>query len=746
MRNNKINTEDIYTYIQKGNPKSFINIAKHFDISIQNNKELTNVLSNLQKEYKIFKNNNDEYYAPILEQTRVGVLSVSNRLTFGFVDFDLEINEERSKDRDPNECVFVKNFNFNGAMHGDKVEVNVYTDKKEDGTELKNGVITKVLERGNNQIIGFIKQKNTSTYFVPTDARYKAMQYRIVSQKALPKLNDLVLCNIVKIEDRVVLIEVEKIITNEADPMVFVKCYLEEIKAPSNFPSSLDEEVKNIPLTIENEDWTGRRDLRNEMIVTIDGDDTKDFDDAITVKKLPNGNYFLGVYIADVSYYVRENTEINKEALKRGTSIYLVDRVIPMLPVELSNGICSLNPNEDRFVMACEMEIDPNGNTVNVDVFQAIIESKYRLTYREVDLFYKTGLIKEDSEPNQLEKMKHMLQEAKELSLILHDLKIKQGYIDFDINEPKIKLDEFGSVKEIIIKQRGFSEVLIEDFMVRANETVAKFLYDNKLPVLYRVHELPDEDKLESLKNALSVVGISMGSLTANNISPKNFAELVERAKAERDDDYVKLMFLRTMQKAIYSPDNIKHFGLASDYYCHFTSPIRRYPDLVIHRTIRNFIINKDLDKLADFTAELSVFGDLNTKSEQKAVQIERNVNDLKFAEYLKNQIGQTFRAQILSIMGFGFFVEFDFKASGLVRKATLIDGEYEANDNLTKLVSNHRTFTLGDFVDVVVVDVDLVQGKVDCVLKDLYGEYQAQLEKAKNQSFRTNKKPFNRK
>ncbi|VEU70165.1 ribonuclease R [Mycoplasmopsis glycophila] len=724
-----MNKEKIYEYIQKFESCSFLDIAKHFRISVRNNKDLTNVLSQLLKEYKIFKNNKDQYYAPILKESITGVLNVSAKGAFGFVDYDIDEENKTKK------SVFVKNFNFNGAINGDTVYVNVYVNPKSKQQDLTHGVVTQIIERGNDEIVGFIKQKNQNTYFVPVDERYKTIQYKIFQSVVPTKLNDLVVAKILKYEDKIILISIDRVITNEADPMVFVKSYLEQIKAPTDFPEILNNEINVIPSTIQNENIQNRKDLRNEMIVTIDGDDTKDFDDAITVSKLPNGNYFLGVYIADVSYYVQEGTEIDQEALNRGTSIYLVDRVIPMLPVELSNGICSLNPNEDRFVLGCEMEIDLNGNTVKTEVFEGIINSKFRLTYKQVDKYFETGQINEThSDKQELSKLKNMLNEARELSLILHNYKIKEGYVDFEIDEPKIKLNDDGSVKEIIINKRGFSEVLIEDFMVRANETVAKYLYDNKLPVLYRVHEKPDADKLENLKNSLSVIGLSMGDLNYKNITPQKFSELVEYVKANRNDDFVKLLFLRTMQKAIYSPDNIKHFGLASDFYCHFTSPIRRYPDLIIHRIIRNFILNKNLDKLEEFSNKLPIFGDLNTKSEQKAVQIERNVNDLKFAEYLKNQVGKTFKAQILSILNFGFFIEFDFKASGLVHRANLFDGEYQPNENLTKFISEKRTFTLGDFVEVVVIGVDLVEGKVDCVLLDQYESYLANLEKINNQ------------
>ncbi|WP_322958241.1 ribonuclease R [Mycoplasmopsis felis] len=703
--------EKVLNYIKSSKSKSFLEIAKYFKISPSNNKSLTSLLSVLQKEYKVFKNSKDEYYAPELIDTITGILNVNAKGQFGFVDYNID---EVNKTKD---SVYIRNFNFNTAIHNDVVKVYVFKNPHEADNELKTGVVVEVLERTNQNIIGFIKQKNSSTYFVPVDQKMKNVSWLIVSNTLHVKLNDLVSAKILKYENKTVLIEIEKIITNEADPMVFVKSYLEQIKAPDSFPDSLNEEIINIPKNIDKEDLTNRIDLTDTMIVTIDGDDTKDFDDAIYVKKLDNGNYFLGVYIADVSYYVKENTEIDKEALKRGTSIYLVDRVIPMLPFELSNGICSLNPNEKRFVLACEMEINAKGNNLSVNIFQGIIESKFRLTYKQVDSYYKTQTIQNLEIPHDLSKM---LDDAKELSLILHKYKLDEGYVDFEISEPKIKLNTDGSVKEIQINERGFSEVLIEDFMVRTNETVAKYLYDQKLPVLYRVHEIPDAEKLLNLKNTLETVGINSAVLP-KKITPKSFAEFVDYVKTQRDDDFMKLTFLRTMQKAIYSDNNIEHFGLASKFYCHFTSPIRRYPDLIIHRIIRNFLINKKTNELTEFKNNLPTFGDLNTKAEQKAVQIERNVNDLKFAEYLKFQVGKTFKTQIVSILNFGFFVEFEFMASGLVHKTTLIDGTYEANETLTQLISEKRVFKVGDFVEVVVLGVDLVQGKIDCCLSDLY-------------------------
>ncbi|WAM03445.1 ribonuclease R [Mycoplasmopsis cynos] len=634
--------------------------------------------------------------------------------------------------------VFIKSFNFNGAIHNDTVQVNIYINPRDNESNNSEGVITNVIQRNNTEVQGFIKHKNNTIYFSPVDSRYQNLTWVIVSKQVQTKLNDLVVAEIQKYDQKIVFINIVKVITNESDPMVFVKYYLESIKVPNDFPSLLEREIHNIPLSIKNENQNDRINLTSKMIVTIDGDDTKDFDDAIYVKKLANGNFILGVYIADVSYYVKEDTLIDQEALKRGTSIYLVDRVIPMSPIELSNGICSLNPNEERFVIACEMEIDKNGKNLNVNVFPGIIESKFRLTYKQVDNYFKTNDLGFNNEPNNLLELKSMLNDARDLSLILHKYKINEGYVDFEISEPKIKLDEFGSVKEIIINQRGFSEVLIEDFMVRRNETIAKYLTMQKLPVLYRINETPDELKISNLKNTLFAMNIKDIKLDSKTINPKNFAELVGQINKIRNDDFIKMMFLRTMQNTVYSENNIGHFGLASKFYCHFTSPIRRYPDLVIHRIIREFIFNKNLNELESFTNnKMSLYSDLNTKAEQKAVQIERNVNDLKFAEFLKNRIGSVFKAQILSITNFGFFVEFDFKASGMIHKSTLVDGVYEANETLTKFSNGTKTFILGDFVNVVVVGVDLVEGKIDCVLEDLYLAYL----NAKKASFEHKKK-----
>lgn len=726
--------EEIYQFIKTSKAKNFLEIARHFKIKPKDNHLLNKALAALQKDCRVFRNEKDEYYAPELVETTSGVFVASPKGSFGFVDYDIDEENKTKK------SVFVKSFNFNGAITNDIVQVNVYVNPH-DKNNLNYGVITNILERKNDSIIGFIKQKNNTFYFVPSDQRFKNCTWALMPSGVTYKLNDLVVARILKYDAKIVYISVAKVITNEADPMVFVKAYLESIKAPDNFPEFLKDEINQIPDDIYSDDLSNRVDLRDKLIVTIDGDDTKDFDDAINVEKLSNGNWKLGVYIADVSYYVKENTLLDKEALNRGTSTYLVDRVIPMLPEKLSNGICSLNPDEDRFVLGCEIEINQFGENVKTNIFQGIINSKFRLTYKNVNAFYENGFIDTTNHPHLSEQLEQMLYQAKELSLIIHNFKTNQGYIDFEIDEPKIKLDELGHVKDIVISERGFSEVLIEDFMVRANEVVAKTLYDKKLPVLYRVHEVPNEEKLQSLINALEVVNLPTPEFKYYEITPKLFANFVEQVKRKRDDDFVKLLFLRTMQKAVYSQNNIQHFGLASEFYCHFTSPIRRYPDLIIHRIIRDYLIDKKPLQIEKLQAQLDIFGDLNTASEQKAVQTERKVNDLKFAEYLKSKVGQSFKAQILSVLNFGFFVEFEFKASGLVHKSNLFDGDFEINETATKLVSKNKIYTIGDVVEVTVINVDLLEGKVDCVLTSQYPEFLNKLKKDKEERNKRNAK-----
>ncbi|MEE3928020.1 ribonuclease R [Mycoplasmopsis ciconiae] len=716
-----INKEQIINFLIKNKSATFIEIVKNFKIKPDQNKSVTSLLQQMLQDFDIFKNRQDKYYVAKFIKNGIGEININSSGKFAFVD--LETEDESTK-----EGIFVPKNNFNGALHKDIVEIKVFEGTEENDSK-SYGVVSKIVSRTNEKLVGFLKQNNKFVDFEPLDKRFCTYRYRINNVVYGALVNDLVTAKIIRYDRNFIYVDIVEVITNETDPKVFLKAFIESVNLPKGFPEELNEELNKIPDVIDHEDKSNRVDLSNELIVTIDGESTKDFDDAINVKKIDENTYKLWVHIADVSHYVKENTQIDKEALKRGTSIYLVDRVIPMLPEKLSNGICSLNPNVKRFTITCEMLINNLGETLDVKIYPSIIESKYRLTYKQVNEF----LVDQNVSVINQKDLQTMLKDAYELSQIIHKYKENQGYIDFEITEPKIILNEDGSVKDIYINERGVSEVLIEDFMVRANESVAKFLFDLRYPVMYRIHEAPDEEKMNNFRMVLDALSIR-AKVPLSDITPKKFASIIESIKVQRDDEFLKLLFLRTMQKAKYSSFNIGHFGLASEFYCHFTSPIRRYPDLIIHRLLRELVFKNNKKLLPHFEEILEDVATLNSASEQKSVEIERSSNDLMYAEYFKNKIGQRYRAQVISVVKFGLFVEFENKTDALIHKSTLFDGEYEPNENMTELISEKRKFKLGDFVDVIISGVDLVEGKVDCILVEFYNEF---LQKGHNSNYK---------
>ena len=423
----------------------------------------------------------------------------------------------------------------------------------------------------------------------------------------------------------------------------------------------------------------------------------------------------LGVHIADVSHYVKEGSHLDDEAKMRGTSVYLVDRVIPMLPEELSNGICSLNPAVDRLVISATMEINPRGETVKYEIYPAVINSKYRLTYQEVNKFYHGHHQIDD------EKLVKMLREGLELSKIIRKYKEREGYIDFEITESKIIVDELNKPIEIIARERGESEILIEDFMVRANETVAHHVANAKLPFIYRVHDKPDLERLVTLESVVKILGLDVK--IPRHAIPREFALAINQIKDLRFDDFMKVMMLRTMAKAVYSPTNIGHFGLASKFYTHFTSPIRRYPDLMVHRMLRTYFFNHDKSTSKHFANVLPNISDTASAAEQRSMELERKVDDIKKAQFYEQFIGKSFKGQITTINKYGFFVEFPNKAGGLVHASTLLDNKYEVSENGLVFESKNRRLTIGDEVEVTVVNIHKNEGKIDLVLTEFFAK-----------------------
>lgn len=676
---------------------TFPELAKKMNVPRDKNQEFTKFLFSNVKRKIIFTNQDRKYYIPELLEKTKGIIRLNQR-GFGFLD------------KEDGTSIFVTAGNINNAMDEDEVLLQTFKDPdKEDALQ---GYVIKVLKRSREKFVGSIKKFGDKFGILPLDPRIRG-KFRFINEDKLEEKQEVVV-KIIEYGPHP-KVELEMIIGVEGDASLDILASIYDSGVPFEFDPQTIKEAKQLPPNIDNENIDGRKDVRERLIVTIDGDDTKDFDDAISVRKLNNGNYLLEVHIADVTHYVKEGTSLDAEAKLRGTSIYLADRVIPMLPTELSNGICSLNPNVDRFVLSCEMEIDKKGNTVKYEIYPGIINSKYRLTYQEVNKFYKN---KKNFQDKNLEKM---FNDAKELSDIIRKFKIKEGYIDFEIEESKIIVDEKGKTTDIVVRDRDFSEMLIEDFMVRANETIAYHAFSKELPFIYRVHDKPDSERVINLQNVVDVLGLKTKIPQTDN--PKDFAIAIEKLKESRFDDFIKIMMLRTMAKAIYSPINIGHFGLASDHYTHFTSPIRRYPDLMVHRMLRTYFFDNHLDSKTQkhFDSILPHIAKINSEAEQKAVDLERKVSDIKKAEFYEDKIGETHQGTIVSMMKFGFFVEFPNKVDGLLSIANLTDGSYKLDKTGYKLTNGKRTFTVGDKIEVTIIGTSKNEGKIDLCLSSQY-------------------------
>lgn len=693
------NKEYLIKQLSQKGKLEFRQIVKLMKVPIKQNKEFSNFLFNLKKEGEIFSTFDRKYYVPKFEGEHEGVIRMSPK-GFGFIDLEDETS------------IFVLSSNTNSAMDGDKVKVKYFKDPiKENSLQ---GIVIDVITRNRVSFVGRIKKFGESFGIIPFDKKITA-KFRFDNTDDLKKDME-VKVQIIKFDSNFNIVKVIKKIGMSWDISMDILTAIEDANVPTEFLDETMREAIKIPDSIKNESRIGRSDLTEKMIYTIDGDDTKDFDDAINVEKLENGNYLLGVHIADVTHYVKEDQPIDKEAKMRGTSIYLADRVIPMLPESLSNGIASLNPNVERFVLSANMEIDSDGNTISTKIYPAIIKSKYRLTYKEVNNYIEGKDIWNNHE------LTNSLDIAFELSKIIRKYKEKEGYIDFGIEESKLIIDDKGKTQDIIPRERSYSEMMIEDFMVRANETVAKYISDMKLSFIYRIHDKPDFEKVNALQNVIKVLGMDV-KIPMSPI-PIEFAKAVNQIKESRFDDFMKIMMLRTMSKAEYSQDNIGHFGLASKFYTHFTSPIRRYPDLMVHRMLREYLFNGRKDLSSHFSSILPDIASHSSITEQKAVNLERKVADIKKAEFYEQFVGKEFDGTIVSVLNFGFFVEFPNKVGGLVHMSSLIDGRYEFSNGGFSLTNGKRTFTVGDKIKVVVLGSNKEDAKIDLIVSDLYEEF----------------------
>lgn len=603
------------------------------------------------------------------------------------------------------EDIYISKDNLNGAIEEDIALVDIFT--RNNKTE---GKVVKILERKLTQLVGeilFVDKKPT----IILDNKKLDLEIKLENHFANLVDGHKVLIELVKqISDKKFIGVITKIIGHKNDPDIDILTIAYKHGIELEFSHEVQEELNNIPASVLEKDKVGRVDLTKEMIFTIDGDDTKDIDDAISVRK-DTDFYELGVHIADVTYYVKPNTALYDEAYKRGTSSYLADRVLPMLPHELSNGICSLNPEVERLTISAVMKIDYNGEIKEYDIFPSVIKSRKQMTYKCVNKIIEEGII-----PEGYEEYSSTLLLMKELADILRKRKIQKGYIEFEIPEAKIVQDESGKCIDVVKREQHAGEKLIEDFMIAANETIASHIFNMSLPFIYRVHGMPKAEKITDFINLLKQLNININTKGIDT-SSKGMQKILNEIQDRKEAPILSSMLLRSMQKAIYSTDNIGHFGLALKNYTHFTSPIRRFPDTTVHRLLRTYLFNKQIDNdTIDFYQKYLIeVAEYTSEREQAAVEAEREVVDMKMAEYMESHIGEEFTGMITTVTNFGFFVELPNLIEGLVHISTL-PGFYNYVPDLLSLVSNDKkkAYRIGDEVKIKVVNANKEARMID--------------------------------
>ncbi len=642
------------------------------------------------------------------EKNLVEGIYKKNSKGFGFVKVENEENE-----------IYIAGKNCLNALNEDAVLVKII--QKEGNGKKAEGKIIKILKHEKNTVVGIFQKSKEFGFVVPDNKNFGTDIY--ISKKNWGKARDnhKVLVKIIKYPKKGKNAEgkVIEVIGNVNEAGVDMLSLIKEYNLPSKFPKTVVEEAKKCGNKIDKKDIPNRVDLRDKTIFTIDGEDAKDLDDAVRVEKLENGNYKLDVHIADVSYYVKDRSLLDQEALIRGTSIYMLGRVIPMLPRELSNGICSLNAGEDRYTLSCTMEINKKGKVVSSKVYKAIINVTERMTYKDVQK------ILDNSDKKVTKKYEKYINDFKlmeELAIILKNRRMLNGYLNLDIPESKIELDKNGRAINIYKYETSFANEIIEQFMLTANETIAEKFYWLKAPFIYRVHENPDLEKVQELNKFLFNFGLKI-KVSNENIYPKEFSKILDKVKGKQEEKVVSNLILRTLKVARYEAENKGHFGIASKYYCHFTSPIRRYPDLFIHRVISKYL-EKNYDITEKFINEYTVKSENDAKQsserEKIATKVERESQDLKKAEYMEGKIGQVYKGIISSITQFGVFVELENTVEGLIRFENL-GNEYFIYDEEKKQLIGEKTnkiYKIGDKVKIKVISASKVLRQIDFALE----------------------------
>jgi ribonuclease R len=661
---------------------------------------VTEALRQLAREGKIVRLKKSRYALPGAQNYLIGKVQ-AHPDGFGFL-----IPEERGR-----EDVYLSRREMRRVMHGDRVMVRIEkTRRREDEAR-----IVRILERGQKRLIGTYEEFQGKAYLIPMDLRIgPAVPLR--KDSAGPVRGDVIAAEISRYgtgfsPPEATLIET---LGDPDHPDVQARSIIFRYGLPTAFTPEAEREARACPRTISPEELGARTDLRALRTVTIDGETARDFDDAVSVRK-ENGLYYLYVSIADVAHYVKRSGMLDQEAYERGNSVYFPDRAIPMLPEELSNGICSLNPREERLTQTALLAIDRKGEVREASFFPSVIRSSARMTYTEV----RRILVDRDREA--VERHRELVDDFKlmeELALLLMERRRGRGNLDFDLPEPEIILDLQGMPENIVRAERNIAHRLIEEFMIAANEAVARYLTEKELPILYRVHEGPDEETLNAISPFLLSLGYRM-PLKRGKISSKDLQRLLEACRGKPEEKVLNHVILRAMKQAHYAPENIGHFGLASTCYTHFTSPIRRYPDLVVHRTLKRALRGKMIkpQEREDLLRTLEEAGKHTSERERHAMDAEREMVDLKKAQFMRDKIGETFRGFVVSLANFGFFVELEtYFVEGLVRLVSLPDDSYHyyEKEYIIKGRRTGRVFRLGDPVRIKVVRVHAFRGEIE--------------------------------
>ncbi|MBU8572335.1 ribonuclease R [Bacillus subtilis] len=673
-------------------------------------KELVKALVALEEKGLIVRTRSDRYGIPEKMNLIKGKISAHAKGFAFLLPEDTSLSD-----------VFIPPNELNTAMNGDIVMVRLNSQSSGSRQE---GTVIRILERAIRRVVGTYTEtrnfgfvipddkKITSDIFIPKNGKNGAAE----GHKVVVKLTSYP-------EGRMNAEgEVETILGHKNDPGIDILSVIHKHGLPGEFPADAMEQASSTPDTIDEKDLKDRRDLRDQVIVTIDGADAKDLDDAVTVTKLDDGSYKLGVHIADVSHYVTENSPIDKEALERGTSVYLVDRVIPMIPHRLSNGICSLNPKVDRLTLSCEMTINSQGQVTEHEIFQSVIKTTERMTYSDVNKI----LVDDDEELKQkYEPLVPMFKDMERLAQILRDKRMDRGAVDFDFKEAKVLVDDEGAVKDVVIRERSVAEKLIEEFMLVANETVAEHFHWMNVPFIYRIHEEPNAEKLQKFLEFVTTFGYVVKG-TAGNIHPRALQSILDAVRDRPEETVISTVMLRSMKQAKYDPQSLGHFGLSTEFYTHFTSPIRRYPDLIVHRLIRTYLINGKVDEATQekWAERLPDIAEHTSSMERRAVDAERETDDLKKAEYMLDKIGEEFDGMISSVTNFGMFVELPNTIEGLVHVSFMTDDYYRFDEQHFAMIGERtgNVFRIGDEITVKVVDVNKDERNIDFEIVGMKG------------------------